>query len=224
MSIVNVQSVTPVHLSIIKCHQIKKRHHIWLLLMKVFTELKKVLSLKWRNPPWEASNWWRRGAVADPAIRPIVECSVGVSPGQKGKVLRVTRGPAPSSSQFLQPHHQPLLSPAPTLASSHPDLLVPIFTLMGGSFHFSHLSWLLFLLPKLAHVSPFPPKPLLLMPPGCMLPLPLAWIPHQVKIRNMALTTWCCKDLLGMGLPLLNCAILDGIGLRQGLKSCLRNC
>lgn len=27
-----------------------------------------------------------------------------------------------------------------------------------------------------------------------------------------------------MGLPLPNCAILDGIGLRQELKSCLRNC
>ena len=31
----------------------------------------------------------KRGALADPAVRPIVECSVGVSPGQEGIVLRI---------------------------------------------------------------------------------------------------------------------------------------
>ena len=33
----------------------------------------------------------KRGALADPAVRPIVECSVGVSPGQEGIVLRIKR-------------------------------------------------------------------------------------------------------------------------------------
>ena len=31
----------------------------------------------------------KRGALPDPAVRPIVECSVGVSPGQEGIVLRI---------------------------------------------------------------------------------------------------------------------------------------
>ena len=39
---------------IVRCHQTKKRHHIWLLLLKVFADLEKVLSLKWRCAPWEA--------------------------------------------------------------------------------------------------------------------------------------------------------------------------
>ena len=50
--------VSSVHLRIARCHQIKKRHHIWLLLVKVFSELKRILFLKWRNPPREAFNWW----------------------------------------------------------------------------------------------------------------------------------------------------------------------
>ena len=55
-SIVKVQIVAPVHFRIVRCHQIKKRHHVWLLLSKVFADLEKVLSLKWRNPPWEVFN------------------------------------------------------------------------------------------------------------------------------------------------------------------------
>ena len=31
----------------------------------------------------------KRGALADPAVRSIVECSVGVSPGQEGIVLKI---------------------------------------------------------------------------------------------------------------------------------------
>ena len=58
MSIVKVQCVISAHLRISRCHQIKKRCHTWLLLVKVFTELKKVFSLKQRNPPWGALNWW----------------------------------------------------------------------------------------------------------------------------------------------------------------------
>ena len=54
MSIAKVQSVIPVRLRLVRCHQIKKRHHIW-LLWKVFADLEKVFSLKWRCPPWEAA-------------------------------------------------------------------------------------------------------------------------------------------------------------------------
>ena len=49
--------VTSVHLRIVRCHQIKKRSHIKLLLVKVCAEQKKVLFLKQRNPPCEAFNW-----------------------------------------------------------------------------------------------------------------------------------------------------------------------
>ena len=45
MSIVEVSYVILVHLRIVRCHQIK-RHHIQLLLVKVFAELKKLLALK----------------------------------------------------------------------------------------------------------------------------------------------------------------------------------
>ena len=33
----------------------------------------------------------KRGALPDPAVRPIVECSIGVSPGQEDIVLRIQR-------------------------------------------------------------------------------------------------------------------------------------
>ena len=92
--------VTSVHLRIVRCHQIKKKCHIWLLLVKVFSELKKVLSLKWRNPLWEVFSWWGE-CSADPEIKPIVECSVGMSPGQKCAVLRQTQD---FTSQQKQAH------------------------------------------------------------------------------------------------------------------------
>ena len=44
--------VTSVHLKVVRCNQFKKRHHIQLLL-KVFADLEKVFSLKWRCPPWK---------------------------------------------------------------------------------------------------------------------------------------------------------------------------
>ena len=59
MSIVKVQSVAPVHFRVGRCHQMKKRHRMW-LLSKVFTDLEKVFSLKWGCPPREAFHW-RRG-------------------------------------------------------------------------------------------------------------------------------------------------------------------
>ena len=71
MSIVKVQSVAPVHFRVGRRHQMKKRHCMW-LLSKVFTDLEKVFSLKWRCPPREAFHWWRGECSADPAVRPIV--------------------------------------------------------------------------------------------------------------------------------------------------------
>ena len=93
--------ITSVHLRIVRCHQFKKRHHIW-LLSKVFAELEKVVSLKWRCTPWEAFHWWRREHSADPAVRPTVECSVGVIPGQEGTVLRIKRIFGVSRSRLTQ--------------------------------------------------------------------------------------------------------------------------
>ena len=49
--------VTSVHLRTIRCHKIKKRHQLLLLFLKIFSELKKVFSLKGRNPPCDAFNW-----------------------------------------------------------------------------------------------------------------------------------------------------------------------
>ena len=66
-----------------------KRHCIW-LLSKVFTDLEKALSLKWGCPPREAFHWRRGERSADPAVRPIVECSIGVSPGEEDIVLSQT--------------------------------------------------------------------------------------------------------------------------------------
>ena len=45
--------VTSVHLKGVRCHRMKKRHHMRLLL-KVFADLEKVFSLKWRCPLQEA--------------------------------------------------------------------------------------------------------------------------------------------------------------------------
>ena len=56
---------------------------------KVFTDLEKVFSLKWRCPPREAFHLRRGESSADPAVRLIVKCCVGVSPGQEGIVLRI---------------------------------------------------------------------------------------------------------------------------------------
>ena len=78
MSIVKVQRVAPVHFRVGRCHQMNKRHCMW-LLSKVFTDLEKVFSLKWGCPPPEAFHWWRGECSTDPAVRSIVECSVGVS-------------------------------------------------------------------------------------------------------------------------------------------------
>ena len=46
----------------------------------------------------------KRGALADPAVRSIVECSVGVSPGQEGIVLRIKRQTQDFWSQQKQAH------------------------------------------------------------------------------------------------------------------------
>ena len=70
MSIVKVQSVAPVHFRVGRCHQMKKRHRMW-LLSKVFIDLGKVFSLKWGCPPREAFHWRRGECSADPAVYPL---------------------------------------------------------------------------------------------------------------------------------------------------------
>ena len=72
------------------------------LLLKVFADLEKVFSLKWRCPPREAFHWWRGECSADPEVRLIVECSVGVSPGKEGIVLRIKR----QTQDFWSPQKQ----------------------------------------------------------------------------------------------------------------------
>ena len=58
-----------------------------MLLVKVSSELKKVLSLKWRNSPWEIFND-EEGSAPRPSN--YVDCEmqgIGMSPGQEGVVL-----------------------------------------------------------------------------------------------------------------------------------------
>ena len=89
ISIVKVQSVATVHFRIVRCHQINNSHHIWLLLSKVVTDLRK--SFPWSGDAHHGKrfHWWRGECSTDPAVRLIVECSIGVSPGQEGIVLRI---------------------------------------------------------------------------------------------------------------------------------------
>ena len=59
-----------------------------MLLVKVSSELKKVLSLKWRNSPWEIFND-EEGSTPRPSN--YVDCEmqgIEMSPGQEGVVLR----------------------------------------------------------------------------------------------------------------------------------------
>ena len=104
MSVVKVQTVTTVHLSIVRRHQIKKWYHIWLLLEKVVANLEKVLSLKWRCPPQEGFHWWGGECSTGPATRLIVECSMGMSPGQEGIDLRLKQQTQDFWSQQKQAH------------------------------------------------------------------------------------------------------------------------
>ena len=71
---------------------------------KGFAEMKKVLFLKQRNPPCEALHWWGGVHSADPAIRPIMKCSVRISPGQESIDLRVKQQTLEFRSQQRQAH------------------------------------------------------------------------------------------------------------------------
>ena len=63
ISIVKVQSVATVHFRIVRCHQIKKRRHIQLLLVKVFTELKKSPFLELEKPTMGSLQLMSRGSA-----------------------------------------------------------------------------------------------------------------------------------------------------------------
>ena len=60
-----------------------------MIVVKVFADLEKDFYLKWRCPPQEAFHLLRWECSTDPAVRLIVKCCVGVSPGQEGIVLRI---------------------------------------------------------------------------------------------------------------------------------------
>ena len=60
--------VTLVHLRIVRCHH----------------SVEDSPFLEWGNPPWEVCNWWGGECSTDPAVRLIVDCGVGVTPGQEG--------------------------------------------------------------------------------------------------------------------------------------------
>ena len=68
-------------------------------------------SLSWSGDVHRKSlSWWRGEHSVDPAVRPIVECSVGVSPGQEGIVLRIKRQTQDFWSQQKEAHtdYQPI--------------------------------------------------------------------------------------------------------------------
>ena len=130
MSIVKMQSVAPVHFRVGRCHQMKKRHRMW-LLSKVFTDLEKVFSLKWVCPPREAFHWRRGERSIDPAVRPIVECSIGVSPGQAGPsaalclTLELGSGPQAPLTEHWFPGGEILLPLNIPWRSSYADNVLP---------------------------------------------------------------------------------------------------
>ena len=151
MSTVEVQSVAQVHLRTVRYHQIKKRHHIRLLLSKVFTDLEKVLSLKWRCQPWEAFHWWRGEHSTGPAVRLIVECSIGVVYTVHGIL------PFPSPGDLHNPGIEPS-SPALQADSSPAEppgkpkntgvgslsLLQQILHLQESNWSLLHCRWILY--------------------------------------------------------------------------------
>ena len=66
MSIVKVQSVAPVHFRVVRCHQMKKRHHMR-LLSKVFTDLEKSLFLEVEISTMESLPLMHKGALCRPS-------------------------------------------------------------------------------------------------------------------------------------------------------------
>ena len=53
--------------------------------------VKESLSLEMEKPTVGSLQLMKRECSSDPAIRPIVECSIRMSPGQEGIVLRIKR-------------------------------------------------------------------------------------------------------------------------------------
>ena len=66
--------------------------------------VKESLSLEMEKPTVGSLQLMKRECSSDPAIRPIVECSIGVSPGQEGIVLRVKQQTQDFLSQQKQAH------------------------------------------------------------------------------------------------------------------------
>ena len=66
--------------------------------------VKESLSLEMEKPTVGSLQLMKRECSSDPAIRPIVECSIRMSPGQKGVVLRVKWQTRDVWSQQKQAH------------------------------------------------------------------------------------------------------------------------
>ena len=66
--------------------------------------IKESLSLEMEKPTIGSLQLVKRECSSDPAIRPIVECSIRMSPGQEGIVLRVKQQTQDFWSQQKQAH------------------------------------------------------------------------------------------------------------------------
>ena len=66
--------------------------------------VKESLSLEMEKPTVGSLQLMKRECSSDPAIRPIVECSIRMSPGQEGIVLRVKQQTQDFLSQKKQAH------------------------------------------------------------------------------------------------------------------------
>ena len=66
--------------------------------------VKESLSLEMEKPTVGSLQLMKRECSSDPAIRPIVECSIRMSPGQEGIVLRVKQKTKDFWSQQKQAH------------------------------------------------------------------------------------------------------------------------
>ena len=73
MSIVHVQSVAPVHF------RVAKYHH----------RIEESPFLEAEKPPMGSPQLMRKGMLHRPSIRLIVECNIGISPGQEVMVLKI---------------------------------------------------------------------------------------------------------------------------------------
>ena len=79
MSIVEVQHVAPVHFRVVRCHQMKKKH--LMIVVKYIRSLGESLFLEEEMSTMRSLPLMKSASQTQQLE--IVECSVGVSPGQE---------------------------------------------------------------------------------------------------------------------------------------------